>query len=1132
MLKKMSVILTVLLLLAAVGVNAQVTTASMAGKVTEAGNEPIIGATIQAIHEPSGSRYGTVTNVDGRYSIQGMRTGGPYRIEISYIGFQTVLYKDITLQLGEVYNLNTEMTESSELLNEVVVTATKTKFAAEKTGATTNISSTQITQLPTVNRSISDIARLSPYANGMSFAGGDGRSTNFTIDGANFNNNFGLSDALPGGGNPISMDAIEEVQVVVSPFDVRQTNFIGGGVNAITKSGTNTFKGTAYTYYRNQDMRGNRINGKDLGARADESKTTYGFTLGGPIIKNKLFFFVNYEKEKTPGEVIKYRAREDGEKVDGMVSRTLKSDMEKVSKHLKDKYGYDTGSYTNFPADEENTKLLARIDWNITDRHRLSLRYNNTKNVAWNGPNGSSSDTGYRLNGTYRVGPQSMAFANSMYSMENKVQSWAADLNSRFTDKISNQLLFTYTDIQDMRGSNSSPFPFIDIMAGKDKDGNQILEPYMSAGYELFTWNNGVKNKITSITDNFTYFIGSHKLTAGFNFEHQFANNAYMRNATGYYRYNSLDDFLNGAAPESFALTYGWNGEKNPNAQVTFNQFGFYAQDEWDITNKFKLTYGVRFDDLMFDNKDIQRNNAIYELDFDGKHIDTGKWPDSRMQISPRVGFSWDVLGDKSLKVRGGTGIFTGRLPLVFFTNMPTNSNMVQNSVQFKTTYEKGTNAVLGHDSRLDQLAGGMITDMDEIIKKFNLPTTLEKHVAGSKISGVADNFKMPQVWKSSIAVDYQVPVSFPLTVTGEFMFTKNINAVTINNINIKKFDDWKYLKITKDADGNVISNDLLHTGMQRFNGADNRMVYSYSPYNKSDKNVQYTSDFAHYNGKNAVILDNTSKGHGYTFNFTVNAQPIEDLNVMLAYTHTESKEITGMPGNDPVSTWQGLMTIDGPNFGTVQRSRYVVPDKVIASVNYYIPFRHKGLLRGTHLNLFYSGYSSNGYSFCYTNDMNGDGINNDLMYIPKNDSEIKFKSEEDRAAFWKFVEQDSYLRNHKGQYAEAYAARAPWVHRFDFRLMEDFSFKIGKTKHSFQLSFDIMNVGNLINSKWGISKTNAVSNNGRILKYEGVASETDLTPVFSMYKVNGEYPTKTYDTYQNYGECWRMQVGIRYIFN
>ena len=1256
MLKRVRIILTVLLLLATVGVDAQVTTASMAGKVTDASNEPIIGATVQAVHQPSGSRYGTVTNVDGRYSIQGMRTGGPYRVEISYIGYQTVIYKDITLQLGEVYNLNVEMSESSELLNEVIVTAAKTKFTAEKTGATTNISSAQITQLPTVNRSISDIARLSPYANGMSFAGGDGRSTNFTIDGANFNNNFGLSSNLPGGGNPISMDAIEEVQVVVAPFDVRQTNFIGGGINAITKSGTNTFRGTAYTYYRNQDMRGNRINGEDLGARSDESKTTYGFTLGGPIIKNKLFFFVNYEKEKTPGEVIKYRAREDGEDAKGMVSRTLKSDMEKVYNHLKDKYGYDAGSYTNFPADEENTKLLARIDWNITDRHRLSLRYNNTKNTAWNAPNGNSSDTGYRLNNTYRVGTQSMAFANSMYSMDNKVQSWAADLNSRFTDKISNQLLFTYTNIEDMRGTNSSPFPFIDIMAGKDENGNQILEPYMSAGYELFTYNNGVKNKITNITDNFTFFTGNHKLTAGLSYrlnntyrvgtqsmafansmysmdnkvqswaadlnsrftdkisnqllftytniedmrgtnsspfpfidimagkdengnqilepymsagyelftynngvknkitnitdnftfftgnhkltaglsyEHQFANNAYMRNGTGYYRYNSLEDFLSGAAPESFALTYGFNGVANPNAQVTFNQLGFYAQDEWNLGNSLKLTYGIRFDNLMFDNDDLQRNDAIYELDFDGQHIDTGKWPDSRWQISPRIGFVWDVFKDKSLKVRGGTGVFTGRLPLVFFTNMPTNASMVQNSVTFKTQYDNGK--VVGHDSRLDQLAGGMITDMNQIIDKFNLPTTIEKHVAGSKISGVAQDFKMPQVWKSSIAVDYQVPVSFPLTVTGEFMFTKNVNAVTINNINIKNPDEWKYNKLTtvKGADGkDVTTTELLHTGMQRFNGADNRMVYSYSLYDNPDKNVKYAGDFVHYNGKNAVVLDNTSKGYGYTANITVNAQPVDDLMLMLAYTHTESKEVSGLPGSDPISTWQGLNTIDGSNYVDAQRSQYVVPDKVIASVGYYIPFRHKGLLRGTHLNLFYSGYSSGGYSFCYTNDMNGDGINNDLMYIPKDDSEINFKTEEDRVAFWKFVEQDSYLKNHKGQYAEAYAARAPWVHRFDFRLLEDFEFKIGKTKHCFQLSFDIMNVGNLINSKWGISKTNTVSNSNRILKYEGVKSATDLTPVFSMYKVNGEYPTKTYDTYQNYSECWKLQVGIRYVFN
>lgn len=380
--------LTLVLLLAAVGVNAQVTTASMGGRVTDASNEPIIGATIQAVHVPSGSQYGTVTNVDGRYSIQGMRTGGPYTVTISYIGYQTIVLKDITLQLGEVYNQNVEMDESSEILTEVVVTAAKTKFAAEKTGASTNISSSQMKQLPTINRSISDIARLSPYASGMNMAGGDGRSTNFTIDGANFNNNFGLSSALPGGGNPISMDAIEEVQVVIAPFDVRQTNFIGGGINAVTKSGTNTFQGTAYTYHYNDNMRGSRVDGQSLNVPEENDKHIYGATFGGPIVKNKLFFFGNVEYQKIPSTIVNWRASEDGiANPDNYISATRLSDMQKVSEFVKQKYGYDTGSYTSFPADETNLKLLGRIDWNINQYHKLAVRYNYTKNTAWNQTN-------------------------------------------------------------------------------------------------------------------------------------------------------------------------------------------------------------------------------------------------------------------------------------------------------------------------------------------------------------------------------------------------------------------------------------------------------------------------------------------------------------------------------------------------------------------------------------------------------------------------------------------------------------------------------------------------------------------------------------------------------------------------
>ena len=586
MAKQMRLFFAALMSLTAAAMNAQVTTSAMAGHVSDEQGEDVISALVRVVHQPSGTTYSAITNADGRWAIQGMRVGGPYEVEITYIGYADRTIEDITLQLGETYNINVSLSEDVAELGEVVVTGTRSKFAAEKTGATTNISNSQIMNLPTVSRNISDIARLSPYANGMGFAGGDGRSTNFTLDGANLNNNFGLSSTLPGGGMPISMDALDEVQVVVTPFDVRQTNFIGGGINAVTKSGTNTFKGTAYIYHNNENMHGNRIDDTDLGERGINRNTTYGFTLGGPIVKNKLFFFANAEYAKVPSVINRWRASEDGV-ADPDNYITTVADLQKVRDFMMQRYGYDTGSFTDFPADESNLKLLGRIDWNITDNHRLAVRYNYTKNTAWNAVNGNSSDTGYRLRNMDRLSQYSMSFANSMYSMDNKVSTVSADLNSRFGNKISNQLLFTYTNIDDVRGSNSSPFPFIDIMGGYETaaDGTvtQSLTPYMSLGYELFSYNNRVQNKITTITDNFTYYAGAHKITAGFSFEHQLANNSYMRGGTGYYRYRSLDDFLNGAAPETVGLAYGYNGEANPNAEVVFNQYGLYAQDEWSM---------------------------------------------------------------------------------------------------------------------------------------------------------------------------------------------------------------------------------------------------------------------------------------------------------------------------------------------------------------------------------------------------------------------------------------------------------------------------------------------------------------------------------------------------------------------
>ena len=703
------------LLMTLSSVMAQVTTSSMSGKVTigSAAGEEVIGATVQAVHEPSGTRYAAVTNIDGRFNIQGMRTGGPYSVTVSYIGFQTKVLKNITLQLAETYDLQVWLSEDATELTEVVVTGKASKFAAEKTGASTNITNAQITNLPTVSRSITDVTRLSPYGgNGMSFAGSDGRTANFTVDGANFNNNFGLSENLPGGGNPISLDAIEELQVVISPYDVRQTNFIGGGVNAITKSGTNTYRASAYVYHRNENMRGDAIDRDQiLGVRAKDQQTTYGFTLGGPIIKNKLFFFVNGEMVKTPTIANRWRASEEGKAdSENYISRTTLSDMKTVSDFVKSKYGYNTGSYTSFPADENNYKLLARLDWNITNMHHLALRYNYTKNKRWSSPNASSMDGGTRMSGA-RASQYAMPFANSMYSQDNLVHSLSLDLNSRLADNLSNQFLATYSKLDDVRDSESSEFPFIDIL----KDGNN----YMSLGYELFTWNNAVHNTIWNMKDDVTYYLGKHKITGGVSFEHQMADNQYMRNGTGYYRYESVDDFLNGAAPEVVCLTYGYNGESSPAARVQFNKAGIYAQDDWNMTNRFKLSYGMRVDGLFFNNDDLMTNKKIYDLDYDGRHIDTGKWPNSSITLSPRVGFTWDVMGDKSLKVRGGTGLFSGRLPLVFFTNMPTNGGMVQYqaALNAKTKVFDGYTGAYTEDSKgnryidMNQFAGGLVTE-------------------------------------------------------------------------------------------------------------------------------------------------------------------------------------------------------------------------------------------------------------------------------------------------------------------------------------------------------------------------------------------------------------------------------------
>ncbi len=1127
MLRTVKLLALVAMFFVALASSAQVTTSALSGVVTDENHEAMIGATITALHTPSGTQYNAVTNIDGRYSIKGMRPGGPYTVTVSYIGYQTRQVEDVTLQLAETYDLNVDMSVDANTLGEVVVTSEATKFRAEKTGAATNINSTQITNLPTVTRSLTDVTRLSPFGgNGMSFGGTDGRLANFTVDGANFNNNFGLSDNLPGGGNPISIEAIEEMQVVVSPYDVRQTNFIGGGVNAITKSGTNTFRGSAYIYHRNENLRGDAVDRFQIaGARDKDQVTTYGFTLGGPIWKNKIFFFVNGEMTKQPTIVNRYRASEDGVGDDERyISRTTLSDLARVSDFVKNKYGYDTGSYTSFPADENNYKLLARLDWNITNDHHLSLRYNYTKNRYWSNPNGTSMDGGTRMP-NYRVSAYSFSFANSMYGMDNLVHSFAANLNSRLADNLSNEFLATYSKLDDIRATNSSEFPFIDITM-TDEYGNK--DNYMALGYELFTWNNAVHNTIWNLRDDVTWYYGNHKIMGGLTFEHQMADNQYMRNGTGYYRYNSVDDFINGAVPEVVCLTYGYGSETKPAARVQFNKAGLYVQDEWNVTRNFKLTYGLRLDGLFFNNGDLLTNNAILALDYydkngDVRHIDTGKWPNSNLIVQPRVGFSWDVLGNNTLKLRGGSGLFSGRLPLVFFTNMPTNGGLVQYQAQLNGNTKIGgldkdgnyvptrgyenysgaytTDAKGNRYIDMSQFAGGLVTDAngnasinalrDKLIGMgYPENVTSDMGTVPSSISAVDPKFKMPMVWKSSLAVDYNVPVSFPLSVTVEGIFTKNINAASIS--------DWSMPGVG---------------GYARFNGADNRPIFP--------------AGFRR--GTKAFVLENTSRGYGWIANVTLNARPVEWLSLMAAYTHTVNKEVTGMPGSAAESAFTYVPTVEGPNNIKLHNSQYVTPDRfVFSATGHDKSGNHYGLIYET----WRGGYK---YSYMMNNDMNGDGYNYDAMYIPTDaqveNGEFRFINTDSKNRFMDYVHNNKSLKNHQGEYAEPYSLYSPWVHRVDLSYKHDFSLNVCGAKHTLQLSFDIKNLMNLFNSSWGVSKylNPEIGSDPRLLRYEGVDAEGYAT--FSTNPaINSD--VKTFVPNKTLGQCWNASIGIKYIFN
>jgi hypothetical protein len=996
-------------------------------------------------------------------------------------------------------------------LSEVWVMGEGSKLNTNKMGASTNINAAALTVLPSISRSLNDFTRLTPQASGSSFGGRDYRYNNLQIDGSNFNNGFGLSSSpLPGGNSqPISLDAIEEIQVNIAPFDIRQSGFTGAGINAITRSGTNSFSGSFYGYFNNQKFQGRHAGSIKLDEGDDAVSRNFGFRLGGPIIKNTLFFFATVEREEESGAnasgVNLWKASTNGiSDPDRFIARTTVKDLNDVKNHLITNWGYNPGQFEGYANDAKqySTKFLARIDWNINEKHKLALRYNQVIGISNQLANASSGPS--PRSSVNRVSSESITFEHANFGFENSVRSLTAELSSSLHSHLSNQFLATYSRIQDVRTSKSDIFPFVDIW----EDGKN----YMSFGYELFSLDNDVLNDNYSFANNLTYVFNKHTFTGGAAFEIQkFANN-YVRMGTSYYRYNSVADFLstgtsNESAPIMFGVTYPYAGQ-DPFARINFGQAALYLQDRIVINEKLDITAGLRAELPIYLNK-LTPNTGINDLELlspDGnpKNYDSGHWPKSRIMLSPRLGFIYDVEGSRNLILRGGTGLFTGRVPFVWLTNMPTNAGVLQHTVE---------------PSNYDQVAqwiGGISFNKDPYHWMNHPPSGAENVFIQSPTGGnpssfalVDKEFKMPKVWRTSVGADYQIP-NTPLTATADFLYTKDINAV------------YQYG-----------ANRARNVGKMNYTQGDDREFYTSS-------GVAYNDAIG---ANNATVLTNTqTKGNSYSSTFGLMVSPYLDvISGAIYYTYSVAKEISGNPGSNASSAWASSQSINNPNDQLLYHSGYSVPHRINANISYRIDNNQR---LPTTLSLYYNGASRGRFSYQYSGDFNGDGINADLFFLPKNTSDLTFvnittgsganqtvlyTAEEQSIAFDQFIAKND-LEQYRGQYLDRNAFLLPWLNRFVVRITQELFSGMGGGKNNFQVTVDFINFGNLLNKEWGIQKT---LNNAQYLLVPVRRDPSDPTFRMNMVSEGGKtiLPTSPFRDVTSYSSTWKMQIGARFSF-
>jgi hypothetical protein len=1103
----------------------QVTTSVLSGRVTTVSGQGLTGATVKITHQPSGTAYTAISKTDGAFALSNLRPGGPYHIEVSYVGYKAQVFDDITLSLGEPYVLTVKMTEGQQSLQEVVVssnTGRNSILSSSRTGTTTNIGTRAIANLPTIQRSLNDFTRLTPQATSTStgaIGGGNYRQNYITVDGSDFNNTFGIGGNLPANGSPISLDAVQEMSINVTPYDIRQSNFIGSAINAVTRSGTNTFSGSAYMFWRNQNQVGNKVGPDEIAIQPSDFKQ-YGARIGGPIIKNKLFFFLNYETEKTvtPGQT-SVAATPSNPFGNPGVNKPLASDLDAIRAYLLKTYSYETGDYQGYSNEAPRDKFLARIDWNISDKHKFNVRYSQTTGKSPSFVSTSRSPlTAYSAT-TGRTTNQALWFRNANYYQDANFYSLAAELNSTF-GKVSNTLRATWTHQNDPRSSESSIFPFVDILDGAALTGGNVTgTPYTSFGYEPFTYGNLRDVTTTSIVDYLSWTTGKHNWTAGVQFDVSTTKNGFQRFGTSYYTFRSWNDFVTGVKPVDYAITYSLTpGYEQAFPKFKFAQTSAYAQDEIVFSPKFRLTAGLRLDlPSYLDVPEIKTHPLVEPLSFqNGEHINTGILPKTAVLFSPRVSFNWDIKGDRSVQLRGGTGLFAGRVPTVWIVAQSGDAGLIQFTQTYTTPNANRNNPALY------VTPGAFNPD-----PRAYLPATAP--AAGtaipSTISSTDPGFKAPQTWKANLGLDLKLPWGMVATFEGiynnDLVIAKgrNPNMGTTTALGITGYPDQR--PIYGLANDQKFINTLTNAG---------------TVYSTSNPGTTGPQPF------NPVVLDNDKGGYYWSLMGRLEKNFSNGIFASVSYTKSMAKNTYDGSGDQLLNTWSLTQIVNDANNPERSFANYVVPDRIMAVFSY-----RKEYLKhlGTTVSLVFEGSIGGRFSYTYASDFNRDGQTNDLIYIPKDATEITFSdftyngvpytAKQQSDLFFRYVEQDKYLNSHKGQYAERNGATLPWRNQVDVKLIQDIFVNIGRKRNNLQFTLDIFNFGNLLNSNWGVFKT--VNASALLVPTNATGTGTLFTPggtvkpTFRLQTDRNQPVTSTFRNTFTVSSTYYMQMGLRYSF-